>query len=50
VFYITFIIKLIICKRADFIVIDRNLLEIPENDIIGAQVMRILVDCSVVFE
>ena len=37
-------------KRADFIVLDRNLLEIDEDDIVGTQVLRTVVDGQVVFE
>ena len=37
-------------KRADFIVLDRNLLEIPEDEIVQTQVLRTVVDGRVVFE
>lgn len=37
-------------KRADFIVLDRNLLEIDADDIIATQVLRTVVDGKVVFE
>ena len=37
-------------KRADFIVLDRNLIEIPEDDIVNAKVLRTVLDGRVVFE
>jgi len=37
-------------KRADFIVLDRNLLEIPEDDIVDTKVLKTVVDGRTVFE
>jgi predicted amidohydrolase YtcJ len=37
-------------KRADFIVLDRNLLEIPEDGIAGTQVLKTVLDGRVVFD
>ena len=37
-------------KRADFIVLDRNLLEIPEDDIADTKVLKTVVDGRTVFE
>ena len=36
-------------KRADFIVLDRNLFEVPEDEIANARVMKTVVDGMVVF-
>ncbi len=37
-------------KRADFVVLDRNLLEIPEDDIAGTTVLKTVVDGRVVYD
>jgi len=37
-------------KRADFIVLDRNLLEIPEDDIVDAKVLKTVLNGKAVFE
>ncbi len=37
-------------KRADYIVLDRNLLEIPADDIVGTKVLRTVMDGRVVFD
>lgn len=37
-------------KRADFLVLDRDLLEIPEDDIVDTQVLLTVVDGDVVYE
>jgi len=37
-------------KRADFIVLDRNLLEIPEDDIVETKVLRTVLDGRTVFD
>jgi len=37
-------------KRADFIVLDRNLLEVPEDDIAGTKVLETVVDGKTVYE
>ena len=37
-------------KRADFIVLDRNLFEIPEDEIAGAKVLKTVVDGRTVFD
>ncbi len=37
-------------KRADFIILDRNLFEIPEDDIVKTKVLRTVVDGRTVFE
>jgi len=37
-------------KRADFVVLDRNLLEIPEDDIAGTKVLKTVLDGRVVFD
>ena len=41
--------SLVAGKRADFIVLDRNLLEIPEDDIVDTKVLKTVVDGKVVF-
>jgi len=37
-------------KRADFIVLDRNLLEIPEDDIVKTEVLETVLDGRTVFD